>query len=161
MTTGPLRTYPVYREDNNRLCASCAQQQIQAGDIDNCGEVYSQFPAGPAKHLLANSRLVWIHCQPALLGLVPLADRRKNHRVSLLMRILQDDQHHGTLSSGYDEIVNDRASSTMVTRAASCGEPISLGSSTKNYHGSFCHICDIHKKVRLWRDDLLSLLTAV
>ena len=30
----------------------------------------------------------------ALLGLVPLADRRKDHRVSLLMRILQDDQHH-------------------------------------------------------------------
>ena len=67
----------------------------------------------------------------ALLGLVPLADRRKNHRVSLLMRILQDDQHHGTLSSGFDEIVNDRASSTMVTRAAS------RGSSTKHYHGSF------------------------
>ena len=43
----------------------------------------------------------------ALLGLVPPADRRKNHRVSLLMRILQDNQHHDTLSSGYDEIVND------------------------------------------------------
>ena len=54
-----------------------------------------------------------------LLGLIPLADRRKNHLVSLLMRMLQDDQHYGTLSSGYDEIVNDRASATMVTRAAS------------------------------------------
>ena len=72
-----------------------------------------------------------------LLRLVPLADRRKNHRVSLLMRILQNDQHHGTLSSGYDEIVNDRASSTMATRVASCGEPISIGSSTNHYHGSF------------------------
>ena len=72
----------------------------------------------------------------SLLGLVPLADRLKNHRVSLLMRIPQDDQHPGTLSSGYDEIVNDRASSTMVTRAASCGDPISNGSSTK-HHGSF------------------------
>ena len=72
-----------------------------------------------------------------LLGLVPLADRRKNHLVSLLMRILQDDQRHGTLSSGYDEIVNGRASSTMVTRAASRGEPISIGSSAKHYHGSF------------------------
>ena len=73
----------------------------------------------------------------ALLELVPLADQQKNHRVFLLTRILQDDQHHGTLSSGYDEIVNDRASSTMVTRAASRGEPISIGSSTKQYHGSF------------------------
>ena len=73
----------------------------------------------------------------ALLGLIPLADRRKNHRVSLLMRILQDDQHHGTLASGYDEIVNDHASSTMVTRAASRGVPISIGSPTKYYHGSF------------------------
>ena len=71
-----------------------------------------------------------------LLGLVPLADRRKNHRVSLLMRILQDDQHHGTLSSAYDDIVTGRASSTMVTRAASRGELISIGSSTK-HHGSF------------------------
>ena len=53
------------------------------------------------------------------------------------MRILQDDQHHGTLSSGYEEIVNDRAFSTIVTRAASRGEPISIGSSTKYYHGSF------------------------
>ena len=73
----------------------------------------------------------------ALLGLVPLVDRRKNHRVSLLMRILQDDQHQGTLSSGYDEIVSDRASSTMVTRAASRGELTSIGSSTTHYHGSF------------------------
>ena len=64
----------------------------------------------------------------ALLGLVPLVDRRKNHRVSLLMRILQDDQHHGTLSSGYDEIVNDRVSSTMVTRAASISCIVSTNS---------------------------------
>ena len=80
-----------------------------------------------------------------MLGLVPLADRRKNHRVSLLMKILQDDQRHGTLSSGYDEIVNGRASSTMVTRAASRGEPIS---STKHYHGSFLPrtICDMKIK---------------
>ena len=49
----------------------------------------------------------------ALLGLIPLAGQRKNHRVSLLMRILQDDQDYGTLSSGYDEIVNDRVSSTI------------------------------------------------
>ena len=65
------------------------------------------------------------------------------------MRILQDDQHHGTLSLlGYGEIVNGRASSAMVTRAASRGEPISIGSSTKHYHGSFLPgtICDMKIK---------------
>jgi len=38
------------------------------------------------------------------LGLIPLADRRKNHRITLLLRILRDEQRHHVLSSSYDEI---------------------------------------------------------
>jgi len=39
------------------------------------------------------------------LGLKPLADKRKNHRITLPLRILKDEQRHHVLSSSYDEIL--------------------------------------------------------
>ena len=60
------------------------------------------------------------------LQLQPLKDRRKNHRLSLLMRILSDEDKHEALSSAYDEIIKDRANTNMTTRAAARGEPTSI-----------------------------------
>ena len=54
------------------------------------------------------------------LKLKPLKERRRNHRLSLLMRILSDEEKHEALSSAYDEIVNDR-NNTSMTRAAARG----------------------------------------
>ena len=71
------------------------------------------------------------------LGLSPLQDRRKSHRLSLLMRILQDEDHHDALASAYDEIIQDRSNVTMTTRSATRGEPTSVSASTNIYHNSF------------------------
>jgi len=43
------------------------------------------------------------------LGLLPLQARRKNHRLTLLTRILQSEATHSTLSSDYDEVVENRS----------------------------------------------------
>ena len=41
------------------------------------------------------------------LGLQPLKQRRKNHRLSFLMKIFQDEKRHSTLLVAYDEITRD------------------------------------------------------
>ena len=46
------------------------------------------------------------------LQLLPLKDRRKNHRLALLMKILLKDEKHGSLSSAYDERRNNKELST-------------------------------------------------
>ena len=61
------------------------------------------------------------------LGLQNLQERKKSYRVSLLMRILSD----------YDEFVNYRSQTTMKTRAAERGEPISIQASSAAYNNSF------------------------
>jgi len=66
------------------------------------------------------------------LGLIPLADRRKNHRITLLLRILRD-----VLSSNYHEILKSRADANMMTRAASRGELTSIWAKSKLFYGSF------------------------
>jgi len=71
------------------------------------------------------------------LGLQTLEQRRKNHRLSLLMKILSDEEKHNTLSSAYEEITNCRLATTMTTRAAERGEPTSVYASTQAYHNSF------------------------
>lgn len=71
------------------------------------------------------------------LGLIPLADRRKNHRITLLLRILRDEQRHHVLSSSYDEILKSRADANMTTRAASRGELTSIWAKSKLYYDSF------------------------
>ena len=71
------------------------------------------------------------------LGLQNLQERKKSYRVSLLMRILSDENKHETLSSDYDEFVNYRSQTTMKTRAAERGEPISIQASSAAYNNSF------------------------
>lgn len=71
------------------------------------------------------------------LGIQTLQERRKAHRISLLMRILSDQNKHDTLSADYDEIVNCRSQATMKTRAAERGEPTSIQASSAVYHNSF------------------------
>ena len=71
------------------------------------------------------------------LGLQTLQERRKSHRISLLMRILSEQNNHETLSADYDEIVNCRSQNTMETRAAKRGEPTSIQASSTTYHNSF------------------------
>lgn len=71
------------------------------------------------------------------LSLPTLARRRQNHRVALLHKVLQNEEKHNVLSSSYDEIVNNRSKTTMVTRAASRGEPTSIYASSSVFHNSF------------------------
>ena len=54
------------------------------------------------------------------LGLLPLKWRRKNHRLSLLMKILQDQERHSKLSVAYDEVTGDCKKVTI--RSAARGE---------------------------------------
>lgn len=42
------------------------------------------------------------------LGLRALQQRRKNHRIALLMKALQDEERHSVLDETYDEISGDR-----------------------------------------------------
>jgi len=71
------------------------------------------------------------------LELPTLKERRRNHRISLLMRILSDENNNKTLSTAYEEIVNSRAQTSMMTRAAERGEPTSIYASSHLYHNSF------------------------
>ena len=71
------------------------------------------------------------------LGLQTLEDRRKRLRMSLLMRILSNEESHSVLSSTYDELMNDRANVTMTTRAAARGEPTAISALSTVYHTSF------------------------
>jgi len=66
------------------------------------------------------------------LGLESLEDRRKNHRLCLLTRILRNEDQHQSLSRAYDEIVEDRELLT-VTR----GELISISTMKNIFHTSF------------------------
>ena len=63
-----------------------------------------------------------------------LQDRRKRLKMSLLMRILSKEECHKSLSATYDELMNDRANTTIITRA---GEPTSISATTSIYHNSF------------------------
>ena len=71
------------------------------------------------------------------LQLKSLADRRKDHRLSLLFKILEHEDRHSALSSSYDELIGDRAGMTMTTRAASGNQPTSIFASSQAYHNSF------------------------
>jgi hypothetical protein len=66
-----------------------------------------------------------------------LEERRKNHRLCLLTRVLQNENQHHALSKAYDEITEDRENATMTTRAAARGEPNSVATNKSVYHASF------------------------
>ena len=56
------------------------------------------------------------------LGLLSLQDRRKPLRISLLMRILSDEERNNALASAYDEILDNKKLITI--RAATRSEPL-------------------------------------
>lgn len=70
------------------------------------------------------------------LGLTPLASRRRNKRLCLLIQILSKEEHHPALSKSYDHIVN-KTSSTVLTRSQAQGVPRSVTTNYSNYHNSF------------------------
>jgi len=53
------------------------------------------------------------------------------------MRKLSDKTRHQALASAYDELVNSRSQTAMITRAANRGEPISIYASSQTYCNSF------------------------
>ena len=56
------------------------------------------------------------------LGLQPFKQRRRNHRLSLLMKIFQDEERHSALSVAYgDEITGHHQRVTMTTRSSAVG----------------------------------------
>ena len=52
-----------------------------------------------------------------------LNERKKNHRLCFLRRILQNEDRHHTLPIAYDKIARGRQLATVTTRAAARGEP--------------------------------------
>ena len=60
------------------------------------------------------------------LGLQTLENRRRDHRLSLLMKILGDEDCHQDLASAYDEIVQNNSQMSMTTRSAARGELTSI-----------------------------------
>ena len=74
-----------------------------------------------------------------------LQDRRKSHRLSLLMRVLSDDTKHQAFASAYEELKNSRKPTTVSTRAARRGEPTSIFASIQAYYNSFfpCTVRDL------------------
>ena len=71
------------------------------------------------------------------LGLQPLKQRRRNHRLSLLLKILQDEERHLKLLVVYDEITRHHQKVTMTTRSAARGEMMAVYAASHVYHGSF------------------------
>ena len=71
------------------------------------------------------------------LSIKTLEERRKNHRLTLLLRILSKENENLTLSSTYSDIVDNRQKVTMTTRAAARGEPTAIYASKQLYYNSF------------------------
>ena len=71
------------------------------------------------------------------LELETLQDRRKKLIMSLLMRILSKEECHKSLSAMYDELMNDRENTTIITHAILRGERTSISTTTSIYHNSF------------------------
>ena len=67
------------------------------------------------------------------LGLQTLQERRKNHGLTLLTRILQAEDMHSALSSAYEELGDDHIV-TMTTRSAACGELTTISTNSRCYH---------------------------
>ena len=63
-------------------------------------------------------------------------DRRKSHKLSLLMRVLSDDTKHQTLASAYEELTNNKKPTRVSIRAARRGEPTSTFASSRAYYNS-------------------------
>ena len=73
------------------------------------------------------------------LKLEGLEERRKNHRLCLLTKILQAEEQHNTLLKDYEEAMGNRQPETMTTRAATRGEPRSISTSKMLTTVASCH----------------------
>ena len=73
------------------------------------------------------------------LQLLPLKDRRRSHRLALLIKLLSDEEKHRALSTAYDdELTRDPAQINVITRSAARGEAPSQHSSSRiHHHNSF------------------------
>jgi len=69
------------------------------------------------------------------LQLKTLTSRRRDHRLTLLMKILSDEERHETLSSAYDELLKQNRS--INARSAKRGEPTSISASLRIIHSSY------------------------
>ena len=64
------------------------------------------------------------------LELETLQDRHQRLKMFLLMRILSKKECHKSLSATYDELMDDRVNTTIITRAALRGESTSISATT-------------------------------
>lgn len=55
-------------------------------------------------------------------GLQPLKQWRKNHRLALLTKILQEEERHEALAQAYDKILRECENMAMTTRADASGQ---------------------------------------
>ena len=77
-----------------------------------------------------------------------IAKRCKNHRLSLLPKILSNENKHFAFSSAYDEINQDGVDYSMTTWSQTRGEPNSISATSKNYYNSIlpCTIRDLRQQ---------------
>ena len=71
------------------------------------------------------------------LGLQPLKQRRRNHRLSLRIKIVKDEERLSSLSVAYDEINGDRQKVTMTIRSSARGKMKSVYAASHVYYSSF------------------------
>ena len=71
------------------------------------------------------------------LELETLADRRTKIRHALLLRLLSHEENNESLTSAYDELINDRPANVAVTRAVTRGDPPTIYAKKSVYYNSF------------------------
>jgi len=71
------------------------------------------------------------------LCLEPLDLRRKSRRISLLLKILFKEEQHPTLSAAYNDFLDQRTTSTVLTRSQVSGFPRSVRVNKNGYLYSF------------------------
>ena len=69
------------------------------------------------------------------LNLETLTERRRKARHCLLLKLLSDDEHHGSMIKDYDELTNSK--DMPITRATSRGAPPTIYAKTSVYYNSF------------------------
>ena len=71
------------------------------------------------------------------LELETLADRRTKIRHALLLRLLSHEENNESLTSAYDELINNRPANVAVTRAVTRGAPPTIYAKKSVYYNSF------------------------
>ena len=71
------------------------------------------------------------------LSLQSLELRRKSRSISLFLKILAEEEQHPALSSAYEDLLNQPATSTVQTRSQAKGQSWSVGANSTEYLNSF------------------------